>query len=83
MEDRATGGLFEEVPLGARAFQIEVTGAPYYLADYGRDRDWGGMAELFDEFLVDLEPRNWSAPDGAPSIITPALLILGSGVPAS
>lgn len=37
------------------------------------------MAGWEDDFLVDLEPRRWSAPDGAPSSITPSLLFLGNG----
>ena len=37
------------------------------------------MAGWDDEFLAELEPRKWSAPDGAPKRITPSLLFLGQG----
>ena len=37
------------------------------------------MSEWANEFLVDLDPRQWSRPDGAPSSIKPSLLFLGLG----
>ncbi len=32
-----------------------------------------------DDFLSDLDPRKWSAPDGAPKALKPSLLFLGKG----
>ena len=32
-----------------------------------------------DDFLSELNPRKWSAPDGAPKAIEPSLLFLGNG----